>query len=84
MRAVSVGQIYELPDDYHPDSPHRRLQVVAVTDGTAACEVLVWKGKPRMRGTRCMLPDDARYVLAAPDTGKPTKHRVRRRTALKG
>lgn len=79
---VAVGQVYELPDPGGQKMPLRRLRVVSVVDGVAACEVLVWKGRPRMKGMRAMLPDDVRYVLLQGDPDASKAERRRRRKGV--
>lgn len=58
---VEVGQVYE----WHHEGGAllRQLQVTEVRDGQATCTILKWRGQPKKRGMRCMLPDDYRYKL---------------------
>lgn len=85
---LAVGQIYAWMDPPDPDgkpNPRRVLEVTSVQDGSAIARVLLWKGRPKMRGQKVMLPDDARYELRDRSVLPQKRGRtVRRKTALHG
>lgn len=60
---LAVGQVYRWTDDH---GVNRELEIREVRDGFATCTVLKWRGRPKMRGMRVMLPDDHRFKLVQP------------------
>ena len=77
-QGVAVGQLYRLMEG---DGVERELRVTSVAGDAITCVVEKWRFKPRLRGMRVILPDDARYHLVDEAAERP-RRRVRRKTAL--
>lgn len=84
---LEVGQLYAMLEErWKGDRPVmvavRAIRITSVVGGTATGTVIRWRGRPKMRGMRVMLPDDARYKLVDDTVLGPPK-KVRRKSALK-